>query len=448
MNNEQSTGNKHSPDSEQSSDNKQSSDNGGSDSGGKEKICCLTGILRDPVTYRRLVLLAIILALILVGMTYLARKILLDNFPPIRLETNGIVIEGTGGSPKQAAFPLHASDLWARTNLEVKKGQKLDISVSGRVNLASHRVMLSGMFDTKADVGWVTWPGSYEGKRPLDVEDRDLRLVPEAGFGSLLAHVCCEGVQCPDDSNPQSLRQLKNKRNEVIQVVIDSDTKKNQGTLPVRCDGILYFTVNENVPLERKQYVKKFGNYVKRVKRELENGKATEGQLFLNNIVEWGMDTWAKFASKGDEDIQIEKILDVPERDKKGACKQNNSDCVCQTGDWKELRNLVYQKCIEKSDDSANSGHGIEDLSNVYRGNPTLFVEDVFEIFGQYPWHDDEYDYRGNTNSKYKVKIRDEKCLAALMCARDSMRWENTIKIYPRIFYDENFGSFWLTIGF
>jgi hypothetical protein len=354
---------------------------------------------------------AIIALLILVLLTigaamlgfqrYLTPKVTLTS-----LKTGAFEFSLADTTSKSVFFPLPASSLWADSGIRVHKGDSLGFQIGGAVNMAGHRLLQAGEYDIVPPHSWISWPGAESGHRPIDRHRANTQILPEAPYGSLLAYIACDGGLVPSDHQKAVLRAMREPRfrTENVHVVASSDHFGSPQTITSRCDGALYLTLNENLPLDFPDYVRDYAEYQRSALKWTEHRPSE----LLAEVHEWG----AEAVAVALKDLRIDPALDdaTPTYD---MGEVNSSRCFLRGAN--EKQDVAAQcPCLARA---AKKAGGAD--------TPEALAASIFGVYG------DEHH---------------ADCVAALMRRRDCLKWYDVVDDYPRLWFDENVGSFLVAI--
>jgi hypothetical protein len=184
--------------------------------------------------------------------------------------------------PKKALVVVPASQLWIDSGLELKPGQKINVSASGAINLSVHRLVEAAQNTTRPRHGWTTPIGENERDlRCIDRKRRPLLIAPKAAYGSLLAYVNPANAEVPSAKNPIPAG---------IQVVSQPNSSLVYSNT-TNVAGRLFFTINDIVLKDDPEYRKDYitdqkcldDSYGQNPRRTVEDMEKRWDQLTKNN---------------------------------------------------------------------------------------------------------------------------------------------------------------------
>jgi hypothetical protein len=161
----------------------------------------------------------------------------------------GSTLVSFNGEPQKALVVVPASQLWMDSGLELKPGQKINVSASGAIHLAVHRLVDAAQNSQLPRHGWTNPSGGDEANlKCVDQERKPLLIKKDAPYGSLLAYV---------KPNNQAAPSAKNPIPPDIQVINQSNAQlvySDKESVP----GRLFFTVNDIVIKKDPEYEKSY----------------------------------------------------------------------------------------------------------------------------------------------------------------------------------------------
>jgi hypothetical protein len=161
----------------------------------------------------------------------------------------GSTLISFNNEPQKALVVVPASQLWMDSGLELKPGQKINVSASGAIHLSVHRLVDAAENSQPPRHVWTTPSGEDEKNlKCVDRERKPFLIKPDALYGTLLAYVKPNNQSAPNAQNPippdiQVIGQPN------VQVVYAS-----QESVP----GKLFFTVNDIVIKKDPKYEKSY----------------------------------------------------------------------------------------------------------------------------------------------------------------------------------------------
>jgi hypothetical protein len=175
---------------------------------------------------------------------------ILNKTIEVVFKDDGATVLLRGSEPRSVVVLLPASRLWLDSGLELKPGQKVNVSASGAINLSVHRLSEAAENTIPPRHGWTT-PSGVKGRddlRCIDQIREPLLIEPKASYGSLLAYIKPANAAEPNVKNPIPSN---------IQV-INSPSSQLGYSNPDGLQGRLYFTVNDIVLKNDPKYKQAF----------------------------------------------------------------------------------------------------------------------------------------------------------------------------------------------
>jgi hypothetical protein len=175
---------------------------------------------------------------------------ILNKTIEIVFRDDGATVLLRGSEPKSVVVLLPASRLWLDSGIELKPGQKVNVSASGAINLSVHRLTEAAQNTIPPKHGWTTPSGvkDRDDLRCIDQIRESLLIEPRASYGSLLAYIKPANAAEPNVKNPIPPN---------IQV-INSPSSQLGYSNPDGLKGRLYFTVNDIVLKNDAKYKQAF----------------------------------------------------------------------------------------------------------------------------------------------------------------------------------------------